>query len=60
MTTTLDDVPVNRFHRRLVAVAMGGPFCDGYLLGIIAIALSQITPSCTWVPCGPGCSPVPP
>ncbi|WP_405508573.1 MFS transporter [Streptomyces purpurascens] len=44
MTTTLDDVPVNRFHRRLVAVAMGGPFCDGYLLGIIAIALSQITP----------------
>ncbi|MGA5360337.1 MFS transporter [Streptomyces purpurascens] len=44
MTTTLDDVPVNRVHRRLVAVAMGGPFCDGYLLGIIAIALSQITP----------------
>jgi putative MFS transporter len=44
MTTALDDVPVTRFHRRLVAVAMGGPFCDGYLLGIIAVALSQITP----------------
>ncbi|QUH03793.1 MFS transporter [Saccharopolyspora erythraea] len=44
MTTTLDDVPVTRFHRRLVTVAMGGPFCDGYLLGIIAVALSQITP----------------
>ncbi|GAA4311374.1 MFS transporter [Streptomyces venetus] len=44
MSTALDDVPVNRFHKRLVAVAMGGPFCDGYLLGIIAIAMSQITP----------------
>ncbi len=44
MTTTLDDAPVSRFHRRLVAIAMGGPFCDGYLLGIIAVALSQITP----------------
>ncbi|QFU89770.1 MFS transporter [Amycolatopsis sp. YIM 10] len=42
--TTLDDVPVTRFHRRLVTVAMGGPFCDGYLLGIIAVALGQLTP----------------
>jgi putative MFS transporter len=42
--STLDDVPVTRFHRRLVAIAMGGPFCDGYLLGIIAVALTQITP----------------
>ncbi|MQA11599.1 MAG: MFS transporter [Pseudonocardiaceae bacterium] len=44
MTTTLDDVPVNSFHRRAMLVAMGGPFCDGYLLGIIAVALSQLTP----------------
>lgn len=42
--STLDDVAVTRFHRRLVTVAMGGPFCDGYLLGIIAIALGQLTP----------------
>jgi MFS transporter, putative metabolite transport protein len=40
----LDDAPVTRFHRRIVAVAMGGPFCDGYLLGIIAVALALITP----------------
>jgi putative MFS transporter len=40
----MDDVPVNRFHRRIVAVAMGGPFCDGYLLGIIAVALPLLTP----------------
>ncbi|HEY3687607.1 MAG TPA: MFS transporter [Streptosporangiaceae bacterium] len=43
-TTSMDDVPVNRFHRRIVAVAMGGPFCDGYLLGIIAVALPLLTP----------------
>jgi putative MFS transporter len=41
---SLDDAPVTRFHRRIVAVAMGGPFCDGYLLGIIAVALALITP----------------
>jgi len=40
----MDDAPVNRFHRRIVAVAMGGPFCDGYLLGIIAVALPLLTP----------------
>lgn len=43
-TTTLDDAPVNSFHRRTVVVAMGGPFCDGYLLGIIAVALNLLTP----------------
>lgn len=43
-TTTLDDAPVNSFHRRSMFVAMGGPFCDGYLLGIIAVALDQLTP----------------
>lgn len=40
----LDEAPVNSFHRRIVMVSMGGPFCDGYLLGIIAVALTQITP----------------
>ena len=40
----MEDAPVNRFHRRIVAVAMGGPFCDGYLLGIIAVALPLLTP----------------
>ncbi|MFJ5227354.1 MFS transporter [Streptomyces sp. NPDC088400] len=43
--TRLDDVPVTGFHRRIVAIAMGGPFCDGYLLGIIAVALGLITPA---------------
>jgi putative MFS transporter len=44
-TTSLDDAPVTSFHRRLVAVAMGGPFCDGYLLGVMGVALSLITPA---------------
>ncbi|WP_326692490.1 MULTISPECIES: MFS transporter [unclassified Streptomyces] len=43
--TSLDDSPVTSFHRKLVAVAMGGPFCDGYLLGVMGVALSLITPA---------------
>ncbi|GAA1216039.1 MFS transporter [Streptomyces rhizosphaericus] len=42
---TLDNAPVTAFHRRMVAVAMGGPFCDGYLLGIMGVELSLITPA---------------
>jgi MFS transporter, putative metabolite transport protein len=42
--TALDDLPITRFHRRVAFVAGGGPFCDGYLLGIIAVALPALTP----------------
>ena len=42
---SLDDAPVTGFHRRMIAVAMGGPFCDGYLLGIMGVALTLITPA---------------
>ncbi|WP_308124929.1 MFS transporter [Streptomyces sp. NEAU-YJ-81] len=35
----LDELPTSRFHRKLAFVAAGGPFCDGYLLGIVAFAL---------------------
>ncbi|MBI0379555.1 MFS transporter [Streptomyces albiflaviniger] len=38
----LDDLPTCRFHRKVAFVAAGGPFCDGYLLGIIAVALPTI------------------
>ncbi|MPY56844.1 MFS transporter [Streptomyces spongiae] len=44
-TSSLDDAPVSPFHRRIMAVAMGGPFCDGYLLGVMGVALSLITPA---------------
>lgn len=41
---TIDDVPMSRFHWRTALLAAGGPFCDGYILGIIGIALSLLTP----------------
>lgn len=36
---TLDDVPASAFHVRLALVAGGGPFCDGYILGVIGVVL---------------------
>lgn len=42
--TALEDVPVQKFHWRLLAIAGGSTFVDGYLLGIIGIALSLLTP----------------
>lgn len=38
-----DELPVTGFHRRIAFVTGGGPFCDGYLLGIIAVALPSLT-----------------
>jgi putative MFS transporter len=43
-TIALDDVPLNRFHIRVTAYSTGGMFCDGYILGIIGIALSVWSP----------------
>ncbi|MEU9958811.1 MFS transporter [Streptomyces sp. NPDC050982] len=43
--SSLDDAPVSSFHRRIMVVAMGGPFCDGYLLGVMGVALGLITPA---------------
>lgn len=40
--TTLDDLPANGFHSKLALISAGGPFCDGYILGIIGIALPSI------------------
>lgn len=39
---SIDDLPTSRFHKRIAVVAAGGPFCDGYLLGIIVVALPLI------------------
>ncbi|MEU5645255.1 MFS transporter [Streptomyces milbemycinicus] len=43
--SSLEDGPITSFHRRIIAVAMGGPFCDGYLLGVMGVALGLITPA---------------
>lgn len=39
----IDDAPIHAFHRRLIAACSGGPLLDGYLLGIIGIALTGVT-----------------
>lgn len=38
----IEDLPMSRFHKKIAVVAAGGPFCDGYLLGIIVVALPFI------------------
>jgi putative MFS transporter len=40
---SIDDAPFSAFHRRLAVYSCGGPFCDGYVLGIIAIALGPLS-----------------
>lgn len=47
---SVDDVPLNRFHARITFYTSGGAFTDGYILGIIAIALSQLTPQLKLTP----------
>jgi putative MFS transporter len=48
----LEDAPLRAFHARLTLYSAGGPFCDGYILGIIAIALTPLAAalrlSLTW------------
>ena len=39
----MDDAPFSAFHRRIALYSCGGPFCDGYILGIIAVALNPIS-----------------
>lgn len=39
---SIDEAPFRPFHRRLTLYSCGGPFCDGYILGIIAIALAPL------------------
>ncbi|NHN87117.1 MFS transporter [Acetobacter conturbans] len=36
---TPDEIPPSAFHLRLALIAGGGPFCDGYILGLIGIVL---------------------
>ncbi|MGH3493414.1 MAG: MFS transporter [Sciscionella sp.] len=41
--TVVDDAPVSGFHRKLAAACSGGPLLDGYLLGIVGVALGGAT-----------------
>jgi MFS transporter, putative metabolite transport protein len=39
----MDDAPFSSFHRRIALYSCGGPFCDGYILGVIAVALGPLS-----------------
>ncbi|UZE26132.1 MFS transporter [Pseudomonas sp. B21-056] len=41
--TSIEDIPLNNFHRLLTVRSGGGSFVDGYVLSIIGIAMLQIT-----------------
>ncbi|GHI00980.1 MFS transporter [Neobacillus kokaensis] len=41
---TLDEAPLNSFHKRVVAFTTGGMFCDGYILGMIGYAMVLLGP----------------
>jgi Arabinose efflux permease len=41
----IDDLPMRRFHYKVACLTFGAHFTDGYILGLIGIAFTQITPS---------------
>lgn len=43
-STSIEDLQLNSFHWKIAFYSAGGPFCDGYILGIIAPALAVLTP----------------
>lgn len=44
-TISVEDVPLNRFHRLLTVRSGGGSFVDGYVLSIIGIAMTAVSPA---------------
>ncbi|MCW6030763.1 MFS transporter [Pantoea sp. JK] len=43
-TTLMDDVPLNRFHLKITGLTFGAHLTDGYILGSVGFALTQMTP----------------
>ncbi len=41
---SMEDMPMTRFLRKITFFSSGGSFLDGYVLSIIGVALTQITP----------------
>lgn len=40
---SVEDAPLNNFHRKLAVYSAGGPFLDGYVLSIIGVVMMQIS-----------------
>ncbi len=43
-TVKLDDLPIGRFHIKIAGLTFGAHFTDGYILGLIGIAFTLISP----------------
>lgn len=41
--TSLEDVPLNSFHKKLALYSSAAPFLDGYVLSIIGVVMLQIS-----------------
>lgn len=41
--TSLEDAPLNSFHRKLAIYSSGAPFLDGYILSIIGVVMVQLS-----------------
>ncbi|WP_434772342.1 MFS transporter [Pseudomonas entomophila] len=40
---SVEDAPLNAFHRKLTVYSAGGPFLDGYVLSIIGVVMMHIS-----------------
>ncbi|MFT8720195.1 MFS transporter [Acetobacter sp.] len=40
---SLEEIPLNSFHKKLTIYSAGGPFLDGYALSIIGVAMVQLS-----------------
>ncbi|RRW40652.1 MFS transporter [Pseudomonas luteola] len=40
---SIEDVPLNSFHKRLALSTSGSPFIDGYVLSIVGVIMSHLT-----------------
>jgi putative MFS transporter len=44
-TIRIDDLPLGKFHYRIIALTFGAHLTDGYILGLIGIAFTLLTPA---------------
>lgn len=40
---SVEDAPLNNFHRKLAVYSAGGPFLDGYVLSILGVVMVQLS-----------------
>ena len=43
-TVNIDNVPLNKFHFKITALTFGAHLTDGYIIGLIGMVFTLITP----------------